>query len=85
MNPSPSANDFSALMEELSPFLGTWRGTGAGGFPTIAPFQYDEELVFESNSIEALIHYEQKTNWAKSSHHGDRENADLATTFAGAA
>jgi hypothetical protein len=39
-----------AVHAELAPLaflLGTWRGGGDGGFPTIAPFRYGEEMVFE--------------------------------------
>lgn len=34
-------------LQALSFLLGTWRGTGAGDYPTIEPFAYREELVFE--------------------------------------
>ena len=34
------------FMESMQPLLGTWRGTGKGSFPTIASFEYGEELVF---------------------------------------
>lgn len=33
--------------EPLSFLLGTWRGEGAGEFPTIEPFRYGEEMSFE--------------------------------------
>jgi hypothetical protein len=39
-----------ATSEALRPFaflLGRWRGTGTGSYPTIEPFTYREELVFE--------------------------------------
>jgi hypothetical protein len=31
----------------LAPFLGTWRGTGTGTFPTMPEFRYEEEIRFE--------------------------------------
>jgi hypothetical protein len=68
--PSPHIakdNDHVSInLVRLSPLLGIWRGTGRGKFPTIEAFDYTEELKFESNGCEPLIHFEQKT-WVKSS------------------
>jgi hypothetical protein len=33
-------------LEPLAGLLGTWRGEGAGEYPTISPFRYDEEVRF---------------------------------------
>ena len=33
-------------VEPLAGLLGTWRGEGAGEYPTISPFRYGEELRF---------------------------------------
>jgi hypothetical protein len=33
-------------LEPLAGLLGTWRGEGAGSYPTIAPFSYREEVSF---------------------------------------
>nr|DAD25439.1 TPA_asm: hypothetical protein HUJ06_026903 [Nelumbo nucifera] len=44
----------------LSYLLGTWRGEGEGGFPTINSFKYGEELSF-SHSGKPVISYSQKT------------------------
>jgi hypothetical protein len=58
----------------LTPLLGTWTGTGQANFPTIAAFEYREELRFELDPQRPLIHYEQRathrelgaTSWSAS-------------------
>jgi nitrobindin-like protein len=36
-----------AVDPQLKPLLGTWHGEGAGTFPTMPDFRYDEEIRFE--------------------------------------
>ncbi|XAR67234.1 hypothetical protein NMG60_11001913 [Bertholletia excelsa] len=45
----------------LSYLLGTWRGQGQGGFPTITSFNYGEELRFSHPANKPVIAYSQKT------------------------
>ncbi|XP_059661905.1 peroxynitrite isomerase Rv2717c [Cornus florida] len=45
----------------LAYLLGTWRGQGEGGFPTIASFKYGEELQFSHPGNKPVIAYSQKT------------------------
>ncbi|KAL5972504.1 hypothetical protein ACLOJK_039308 [Asimina triloba] len=44
----------------LAHLLGTWKGQGEGGYPTINSFYYGEELTF-SHSGKPVIAYSQKT------------------------
>uniref|UniRef100_A0A0D6R806 THAP4-like heme-binding domain-containing protein n=1 Tax=Araucaria cunninghamii TaxID=56994 RepID=A0A0D6R806_ARACU len=44
----------------ISFLLGTWRGEGEGGFPTIQSFKYGEEIKF-THSGKPVIAYTQKT------------------------
>lgn len=55
------------LAPNLAPvaaLLGTWRGEGAGEYPTITPFSYTEEVVF-TNVGKPFLHYVQRT-WSPS-------------------
>ncbi|KAL6206183.1 hypothetical protein ACLB2K_023432 [Fragaria x ananassa] len=45
----------------LSYLLGSWKGQGEGGFPTINSFSYGEQLHFSHSGKKPVIAYTQKT------------------------
>ena len=49
------------IMQRLESFRGTWAGSGKGGYPTVASFEYEERLRFEVDPSYPLIRYEQRT------------------------
>lgn len=49
-------------MQRLSALAGTWEGRGAGDYPTIEAFEYEERIRFDVDDSYPLIHYEQKTH-----------------------
>lgn len=51
----------AALIKKLAPLVGVWKGEGVAQFPTITTCPYREELRFESNGEEPVLHFEQKT------------------------
>jgi THAP4-like, heme-binding beta-barrel domain len=54
---------------DLSPIaflLGTWEGAGRGEYPTIEPFDYDEEVVVEHVGDPFLLYRE--ASWLTSDH-----------------
>lgn len=65
MDPEPLVTDLVAgpLHEDVAPLaflLGTWRGEGEGGFPTMEPFRYGEELTFDHVG-DAFLLYTQRS------------------------
>lgn len=52
--------DLSENLLPLAPLVGTWRGSGAGEYPTIDSFEYTEEVTF-TNIGKPFLLYVQKT------------------------
>jgi hypothetical protein len=47
-------------LEKIAWLLGTWRGLGVGGYPTIEGFRYEEEIVF-SHDGRPFLQYSSRT------------------------
>ncbi|MFZ2165280.1 MAG: FABP family protein [Propionibacteriaceae bacterium] len=45
---------------QVAPLLGVWRGQGHGSYPTIADFDYDDEVVFTEVG-KPFLHFVQRT------------------------
>ena len=53
---SPTSAALHEALEPLGFLVGTWRGLGVGGYPTIEQFRYEQELVF-SHDGRPFLHY----------------------------
>jgi hypothetical protein len=73
-------------MTDAHPFdalAGTWRGAGAGEYPTIASFAYSEELIVSPVPGRPLAHWRSTTRDAVSGEPRHAESGFLRTTPAG--
>ncbi len=52
----PASPVLHERLEPLGFLLGTWRGAGVGGYPTIEGFRYEQEVVF-SHDGRPFLHY----------------------------
>ena len=52
--------DLAPNLAPVALLIGTWKGQGAGSYPTIDDFTYSEELTF-SDVGKPFLHYVQKT------------------------
>lgn len=52
--------DLHPALLGLLPFVGVWRGTGKGGYPTIEDFEYAQEVRF-SHDGRPVLAYESRT------------------------
>lgn len=60
-SPPPRAD--AGLLGPLAGWVGTWRGDGHGDYPTIAAFDYVEEVVFRPTG-KPVLSYRQRTRGA---------------------
>jgi hypothetical protein len=66
----------------FAPLAGTWRGEGAGEYPTIEAFAYTEELVIAPVPGRPLAHWRSTTRDAASGDPRHAESGFLRTTNA---
>jgi hypothetical protein len=52
--------DLHPSLLPLLPLVGTWRGTGKGGYPTIEDFDYGQQVVFAHDG-RGVLRYESRT------------------------
>ena len=52
----PTSPDLHEKLADLGFLVGTWRGLGVGGYPTIENFRYEQEIVFAHDG-RPFLHY----------------------------
>lgn len=52
----PTTPEVHERLQPLAFLLGSWRGYGVGGYPTIGEFRYEQEIVF-SHDGRPFLHY----------------------------
>lgn len=62
--PAPPHPPLHPLLEPLAFLLGTWRGEGAGEYPTAEPFRYAEEVRFWHAGTPVLFYAQRTINLA---------------------
>jgi hypothetical protein len=55
-----SGPDLHPSLSPLLPLVGTWRGTGKGGYPTIEDFDYGQQVVFAHDG-RPVLRYESRS------------------------
>jgi hypothetical protein len=59
-----SARSFDERLGPLTLLTGTWAGPGRGIYPTIATFEYLEEISFTDGGVKPFLAYSQRTRSA---------------------
>lgn len=78
-----SASTLAPDLVPVAALLGTWKGEGAGSYPTIDDFTYTEEITF-TDVGKPFLHYVQRT-WAPTGAPMHTETGYLRLTGGGAA
>lgn len=68
----------------LTALAGTWRGRGAGSYPTIANFEYTEELTVEPVPGRSMAHWQARSADGRTGEPRHAESGFLRITSSGA-
>jgi hypothetical protein len=49
--------DLSPALVPLAWLIGTWRGVGVGGYPTVPEFRFSQEVTFSEAAGKPFLHY----------------------------